>query len=120
MCAGCPGGRAVSRSTAYVNAHGLKPRVLAALRQRVGGRAAVTVFGDRWVLRSRTGAQQVFPDLEDLVRALTARGLVDRDGLPDAAAGEELVAALLAGAAAAPSYAGPTGPTPPQQTEETP
>lgn len=95
MCAGCPGGRTVSPATAHLNLHGDKRAVLAALRQEVGPRAAIALFGDRWVLRSRTGAQQVLPDLEHLVAALVARGLLDRRAAPEGAAGAELVAALL-------------------------
>jgi len=55
MCAGCPGGRAVSRTTAYLNLHGTKYAVLKELQRSVGPRAVLSVFGDRWVLASRTG-----------------------------------------------------------------
>lgn len=48
----------------------MKPAVLAELRRNVGRRATITVFGDQWVLRYRTGAQQVFPDVESLAGAL--------------------------------------------------
>ncbi|MEX5304821.1 hypothetical protein RF644_03610 [Kocuria sp. CPCC 205258] len=83
MCAGCPGGRAVSKVTAYINLHGMKQAVLAELRRSVGRRARITVLGDRWVLGSRTGAQQVFPDVETLADALVDQHLVDRRLLPD-------------------------------------
>ncbi|MFE7630846.1 hypothetical protein [Kocuria sp. NPDC057446] len=56
----------------------MKPAVLAELRRRVGRRARITVLGDRWVLSSRTGVQQVHPDVEALVGALVAGRLVDR------------------------------------------
>ncbi|MUN63488.1 hypothetical protein GMA12_10095 [Kocuria sediminis] len=95
MCAGCPGGRAVSPATAHLNLHGGKRAVLAALRREVGPRATITLFGDRWLLRSRTGAQQVLPDLEHLVAELAERGLLDRSAVPEDAAGADLVAALV-------------------------
>lgn len=78
MCAGCPGGRAVSTTTAHINLHRMKPAVLAELRRRVGRRARITVLGDQWVLGSRTGAQQVFPDVEALADALVDQHLVDQ------------------------------------------
>jgi hypothetical protein len=78
MCAGCPGGRAVSPGTAYLNLNRMKLAVLAELRRTVGRRAAITVFGDHWVLSSRTGSQQLFPDVETLAGALTGKhGIVD-------------------------------------------
>ncbi len=83
MCAGCPGGRAVSTVTAYINLNRMKPAVLAELRRSVGRRARITVLGDQWVLGSRTGAQQVFPDVETLADALVDKHLVDRRALPD-------------------------------------
>lgn len=73
MCAGCPGGRAVSPATAYLNLNRMKPAVLAELRRIVGRRATITVLGDQWVLRSRTGVQQVFPDVEALTGALVGK-----------------------------------------------
>jgi hypothetical protein len=83
MCAGCPGGRAVSKVTAYINLNRMKQAVLAELRRSVGPRAGITVLGDRWVLASRTGRQQVFPDVETLADALVDQRLVDRRALPD-------------------------------------
>lgn len=83
MCAGCPGGRAVSMATAWINLNGMKPAVLAELRRRVGRRARITVLGDRWVLSSRTGVQQVHPDVETLAGALVDLRLVDRSVPPD-------------------------------------
>lgn len=73
MCAGCPGGREVSPATAYLNHNRMKLAVLAELRRAVGRRATITVFGARWVLRSRTGVQQIFPDLEALAEALVGK-----------------------------------------------
>ena len=95
MCAGCPGGRAVSAATAHLNSHGLKPAVRKELQRRVGGRATVAVFGDQWVLGSRTGAQQVLPDLEHLTAAMVECGLLDRSSVPEDASGVQLVDALL-------------------------
>ena len=116
MCAGCPGGRAVSRATAYINLHGMKQDVLKALQRAVGHRASIAVFGDQWVLRMRTGTQSVLPDVEALARALVEKKLVGRGALPGTASGgspvpplgpgsarlgaDDLVAALLARAAA--------------------
>ena len=117
MCAGCPGGRAVSHVTAYINLHGLKQAVLKVLQRAVGQRASIAVFGDQWVLRTRTGTQLVLPDAEALARALVEKKLVGRGALPGTPpeggpvpplrpgsarlGAEELVAALLARAAAA-------------------
>lgn len=96
MCAGCSGGRTVSATTARLNAHRLKPAVRQALQERVGRRAGIGVFGDRWVLRFPTGRQEVFDDVEALTAALSARGLVDPAGAaaPSDEAGA-LVHALL-------------------------
>jgi hypothetical protein len=82
MCAGCPGGRAVSKVTAYLNLHGMKPAVLKELQRCVGRRALLSVFGDQWLLASRTGRREVFDDVETLAGALVARGLVDGQVLP--------------------------------------
>jgi hypothetical protein len=81
MCAGCPGGRAVSRLAAYVNLKGIKGEVARLLQQAAGNRATVSAFGDQWILRSPTGRQQVLPDLEHLAGALVAGGAVDRNRL---------------------------------------
>ncbi len=78
MCAGCPGGRAVSRTTAHLNLHGMKSALLKELQRSVGPRAVLSVFGDRWVLASRTGRREVFDDAETLAGALVAQELVDR------------------------------------------
>ena len=114
MCAGCPGGRAVSRTTAYLNLHGMKSAVQKELQRSVGPRAVISAFGDRWMLALPTGKREVFGDVETLAGALVAQGLVDRrttpagvpleqvlsgagdPGLPPPRA-DELVTALLAG-----------------------
>ena len=114
MCAGCPGGRAVSKATAHLNLHGMKSAVLKELQRSIGSRAVLSAFGDRWVLASRTGRREVFDNVETLAGALVARGLVDGRVLPAGAplerlleragdpraprpGADELVAALLAG-----------------------
>ncbi|MCE3556106.1 hypothetical protein LWC33_32275 [Pseudonocardia sp. RS11V-5] len=105
----------MSRGTAYLNQHGMKSAVLKELQRFVGPRAVLSVFGDRWVLTSRTGMRSLFDDVEALATALVAGGLVDRRALPAVAPLEqmlgmaggtgaprpsavELAAALLAGA----------------------
>lgn len=85
MCAGCPGGRAVSRVAAYVNLRGIKGEVARLLQQAAGSRAAISAFGDHWVLRSPTGRQQVLADLEHLAGALVAGGTVDWNRLHELA-----------------------------------
>lgn len=95
MCAGCPGGCPVSAATAYLNSHGLKLTVHQELQRHVGNRATVSVFGDQWVLRSRTGVQRVLKDLEHLVVALADQGLLDPSFKQAKASGEQLIGALL-------------------------
>src|SRR4051794_21760270 len=85
MCAGCPGGRAVSRVAVYANLKGIKGEVARLLQQAAGSRAAISAFGDQWVLRSPTGRQQVLADLEHLARALVAGGTVDWNRLHELA-----------------------------------
>jgi hypothetical protein len=91
MCAGCPGGRAVSRTTAYLNLHGTKYAVLKELQRSVGPRAVLSVFGDRWVLASRTGKREVFDDVGTLAATLVAQGLVDGWVLPAGAPLEQVL-----------------------------
>lgn len=91
MCAGCPGGGMISSATAYMNLHGLKHAVLGELRRNVGPRATVTVFGDRWVLRSRTGIQHVLPDIEALTLMLVRKNLLDQDPLSNIDGAPELI-----------------------------
>jgi len=88
MCAGCPGGRAVSRLAAYVNLQGIKAEVVRLLQQAAGSRATVSAFGDQWILRSPTGRQQVLADLEHLAGALVAGGTVDWTRLQEVAGTE--------------------------------
>ena len=97
MCAGCPGGRAVSRATAWLNLHGMKSPVLKELQRRTGRRAKLSVFGDRWVLTSRTGKREMFDDVEALAGALVGQGLVDREALSSAPAERSLEQLLEAG-----------------------
>lgn len=66
MCAGCPGGKAVSRMTGYANLKGIKGEVARLLQQAAGSRAVISTFGGQWVLRAPTGRQQVLADLEHL------------------------------------------------------
>ncbi|EYT54036.1 hypothetical protein [Kocuria sp. UCD-OTCP] len=87
--------------TAYINLNGMKQAVLAELRRSVRRRATITVLGDRWVLGSRTGAQQVFSDVETLADALVDQHLVDRRLLPDDG-GAEFERILAAGTHSAP------------------
>src|SRR3954471_13962797 len=82
MCAGCPGGRAVSRATAYLNLHGIKSAVLKEFQRFIGPRATLSVFGHQWVLASRTGRREMFDDVETLAGALAARGLGDGRAVP--------------------------------------
>src|SRR3954469_6523287 len=77
MCAGCPGGKAVSRVAVYANFKGIKGEVARLLQQAAGSRVAISAFGDQWVLRSPTGRQHVLADLEPLAGALVAGGTVD-------------------------------------------
>ncbi|WP_448642756.1 hypothetical protein [Geodermatophilus sp. URMC 63] len=49
------------------------------------------MFGDRWVLASRTGRREVFDDVETLVAALVARELVDDRAEPAGAPLEQLL-----------------------------
>jgi len=91
MCAGCPGGRAVSHLAAYVNLKGIKGEVARLLQQASGSRAAISAFGDQWVLRSPTGRQQVLPDLEHLAGALVAGGTVDWNRLQELAGTQDAI-----------------------------
>ncbi len=93
MCAGCPGGRAVSPITAHLNLHRMKSAVLKELQRAVGPRAVLSVFGDRWVLASRTGKREVFDDVETLAGALVTRGLVNGRARPAGAPLEQVLEA---------------------------
>ena len=77
MCAGCPGGRKVSTTTAYVNHRGIKPALLKELRNRAYKRVKISTFGDRWMLAFPTGKRELFNDVEELIQALTPKGLAD-------------------------------------------
>ncbi|WP_149956825.1 hypothetical protein [Zafaria cholistanensis] len=64
-----------------MNIKGIKGEVARLLQQAAGNRAAISAFGDQWVLRSPTGRQQVLADLDDLAAALAAGGTMDSDRL---------------------------------------
>jgi hypothetical protein len=91
MCAGCPGGRKVSPTTAYINHQGIKPALLKELRNRVGKRAKISTFGDRWMLTFPTGKNELFHDVEDLIHALASQGLADCAALQQALSGGESI-----------------------------
>jgi hypothetical protein len=78
----------------------MKPAVLKELQRRTGRRAKLSVFGDRWVLTSRTGRREVFDDVEALAGALLGRGLVDRGAPAGSPAGATLEQLLEAGSGA--------------------
>ncbi|WP_305091675.1 hypothetical protein [Prescottella sp. R16] len=81
MCGACPGGAAVPRLTAYANLTGITAEVTTVLQRAAGNRVRVTRFADRWLLRSRTGAQSVAADLEQVAGHLVRHGAVDWAGL---------------------------------------
>jgi hypothetical protein len=78
----------------------MKPAVLKELQRRTGRRAKLSVFGDRWVLTSRTGRREVFDDVEALAGALLGQGLVDRGSLSGVPADATLEQLLEAGSGA--------------------
>lgn len=80
MCGACPGGTAVSPTTAELNRTGRKRLVLAELRRRLAPGCTLTLVGDGWTLRRRTGRQEVFADIEQLLAALTAGASGDWTG----------------------------------------
>lgn len=85
----------VSPATAHLNRHGLKAALAKELQRRLDRRAAVSVFGDRWVLASRTGRREVFDDVDALIAVLSERGLLEHNAVPEHASGAELVTSLL-------------------------
>ncbi|NKX49692.1 hypothetical protein HER39_03690 [Arthrobacter deserti] len=86
MCAGCSGGRPVSRLSGYLNLAGIKADVTRLLERAGGGRVRICVFGDRWVVSSRTGRQQVAGDIGSVARAVAGSGAPDWSWLPPAGA----------------------------------
>lgn len=67
MCGACPGGTSVSPTTARLNDMGRKRRLLAELRRCLAPGCTLTLVGDSWTLRRRTGRQDVFHDIENLL-----------------------------------------------------
>lgn len=77
MCGACPGGTLVSPTTAELNSTGRKRLVLAELRRGLAPGCTLTLIGDGWTLRRRTGRQEVFADIEQLLAALQSHAAVD-------------------------------------------
>lgn len=77
MCGACPGGGLVSHATAELNRTGRKRLLLAELRRRLAPGCTLTLLGDGWALKHRTGRQEVFADVEVLVAALLGRAASD-------------------------------------------
>ncbi|WBL20011.1 hypothetical protein [Citricoccus sp. NR2] len=63
----------MSATTALINQHGVKNTVLVALRAELPRGWALTAQGDTWVLRSATGSQRVYLDIDDLLHELFQR-----------------------------------------------
>lgn len=70
MCGACPGGTLVSPTTAELNQTGRKRLVWAELRRHLAPGCTLTLVGDGWTLRRRTGRQEVFTDIEQLLESL--------------------------------------------------
>lgn len=70
MCGACPGGGQVSNTTALLNARGLKRRLLANLQRCLFPGCTLSIAGDRWTLRRRTGRLETYSDIEALLDAL--------------------------------------------------
>lgn len=77
MCAGYPGGKAVSRMTGYANLKGIKGEVARLPAACCNSRAVISTSGGQWVLRAPTGRQQILADLEHLADALATGGVID-------------------------------------------
>ena len=80
MCGACPGGSLVSRATAELNRTGRKHLLLTQLRLRLAPGCTLTLVGDGWALRHRTGRQEMFSDVEQLVAALAGHSASDWKG----------------------------------------
>lgn len=74
MCGACPGGTTVSPTTAELNRSGRKRQALEELRRGLAPGCSLSLMGDGWALRRRTGRQDVFADVEGLLVALEAAG----------------------------------------------
>lgn len=70
MCGACPGGAQVSATTATLNRLGRKRLLLDRLRRGLAPGCTLTLMGDGWALRHRTGRQEVFTDVELLLATL--------------------------------------------------
>lgn len=81
MCGGCPGGSTVPRLTSYVQLTGIKAEVTRLLNAIADKRISITIFGDQWVSRSRTGAQQIVTTMEALAMAVLGDSPVDWEKL---------------------------------------
>ena len=81
MCGGCPGGSTVPRLTSYVQLAGIKAEVTRLLSAIADKRISITVFGDQWVTRSRTGAQQIVTTMEALATAAIGDTPIDWERL---------------------------------------
>lgn len=72
MCGACPGGNQASLTTATLNRLGRKRLLLAQLRRGLAPGCTLTLMGEGWALRRRTGRQEVFADVERLLASLEA------------------------------------------------
>jgi hypothetical protein len=72
VCGACPGGTPVSPTTATLNQLGRKRLLLTQLRRGLAPGCTLTLQGDGWALRRRTGRQEVFADVEHLIASLEA------------------------------------------------
>ncbi|GAA4773843.1 hypothetical protein [Citricoccus nitrophenolicus] len=64
----------MSATTAELNRSGRKRQALAELRRGLAPGCSLSLMGDGWALRRRTGRQDVFADVEGLLVALEATG----------------------------------------------
>ena len=76
MCGACTGGAVISRLTAYAAVTGSNREVLQMLQDTAAPRLLITSSGGQWLVRNRTGHQQVLPDLESVAAAVVS-GPVD-------------------------------------------
>ncbi|WP_236558072.1 hypothetical protein [Citricoccus sp. K5] len=60
----------MSHTTATLNRLGRKRQALAELRRGLAPGCSLTLMGDGWTLRRRTGRQDVFADVEQLLDSL--------------------------------------------------
>lgn len=81
MCGGCPGGNKVSKATAKLNHLGVKRKLFAELQRGLASGCSLTLLGDQWTLRLRTGRLIVYPDIEQLIADLHNSANRDWTGL---------------------------------------